>query len=280
MGLPAYPIRVQVIAHDPENDGFYAMTPSGQILPLVRRLYDHADGLRIKKPPMPVRGSWGMVMFPGGDIRNPHWMGAYHPNLVDSLPSDASDPFSDYESNFDGSYSYRHGVSGFWGQQWADNSSFVMGTSGLGVPELFRHTVTSGQARQRVKFNQSERNPSPQKPFGWAFQQSVSGEVGGLKATCDASGNFTLQAGTSGRTFTVNFNDMTIVVSTSGVTITTTGDTPITLDSKIVLVTGNVFAKGDVRAGFTTPAQVTLLGHDHSKVKSGEDQTGPPVSGT
>lgn len=276
MGLPSYPIRVQVLSHDPENDGVYCMTPSGQILPLVRRLYDHADGMRIKKPPLPVRGSWGLVQFPGGDIRNGFWMGAFHPNLVDSLPNDASDPFSDYESNFDGSWSYRHGVSGFWGQQWADNSSFSMGTSGLNLPDVHRHTVTSGQVRQRVPYPQSERNPKPQPPMGWAYAQAASGGMGGLNVVCDASGNFTVSGGTLGRTFTVLFNSMTIVVSPSGVSISASGSMPITLTAQTTVVNGDLHATGDVISGFGGSGQVNLRTHKTTLVQTGTGLSGPP----
>jgi hypothetical protein len=283
MGTPAF-IRVQVLSHDPENDGVYCMTHGAQILPLVRRTYDHADGLRIRKPPLPVRGSWGYVFFPGGDVRNPVWMGAYHPNLVDSIPNDASDPFSDYESNFDGSWSYRHGVSGFWGQQWADNSSLVMGTSGLSLPQVYRHIVTSGQQQQRVVFNQSDRNPNPQKPFGWAYGQAVSGGMGGLSVVTDASGNFTMTAGTSGRTFTVNFNNMTVVISPSGIAVTASGSLPITLTAETTVVNGDMHVTGAVIAGYGGNDQVGLQTHEHPQGNDSggntEQNTGKPIAGT
>jgi hypothetical protein len=268
MGTPAF-IRVQVLSHDPENDGVYCITHGAQILPLVRRTYDHADGLRIRKPPLPVRGSWGYVFFPGGDVRNPVWMGAYHPNLVDSIPNDASDPFSDYESNFDGSWSYRHGVSGFWGQQWADNSSFVMGTSGLSLPQVYRHIVTSGQQQQRVVFNQSDRNPNPQKPFGWAYEQAVSAAVGGFTVVCSPSGDFAVSSAVSGRSLTFTFNGTTISVDASG-------NANINLASgKLLNITQGGAAATDFLA-LVSKLVSAYNNHTHGGVTAGTDNTSTP----
>lgn len=269
MSMPSYPLRAQILAHDAENDGMWVMLPSAVIPFLVRRLYPVADGMRISKSPMPVRGSWGYVQFPGGDVRNGMWMGAYHPNLVDSLPDDASDPFSSYDSNYDGSWSYSHGVCGFSAQQWADNSSFVMGSGNLNVPTLHRHTVTSGQVRQRVPYQQSERNPKPQPPFGWSFNQSVSGQVGGLSITQTPSGSFSMASTVSGQTMAISFNGCTVTIDASG---NAHIDLP---SSKNLFITQGGGSPTDF-LGLVSKLVTAFNSHSHGGIQRGAGSTDPP----
>lgn len=238
MGLPGGLLKAQVIQHDPEKGGVYVMLSSAQIPVLARPMYPQADGIRIKKPPLPVRGSWVLVSFVNGDVRNPVIHGAYHPNLVDSLPDDSTDPFSDYESNFNGSWSYTHGLSGYSAQQFADNSSFVMGSGSLNLPTIHRHIVSSGQAQQRVEFKQSDRNPNPQPPFGIKYTQATSGQVGGLSISVDTSGNFMVSGGTQNRSGTITFNGMTFSISPSGINVSA-GANPVTVTGNTVTVSGS-----------------------------------------
>jgi hypothetical protein len=251
MALTGSLLRAQVLVHDPENDGMYVMLSSGQVLPfLVRRFYPQADGMRLKKPPLPVRGSWIAIAFMGGDIRSAYMIGAFHPNLVDSLPDLSTDPFSDYESNFNGSWSYTHGISGYHARQWADNSSFVMGSGSLNMPVVYRHIVTSGQVQQQIPYVQTDRNPNPQPPFGWNYSQATSGGSGGLSITTDPSGNFTITTTVTGKTFTVNWNSGSMTVDGSG-NPTVTGTSQIVLSAPTIILSGMVKLGGSDAA---TPA--------------------------
>lgn len=277
MPVSPYPLKAQVLSQDPENDGVYVMLQSGQVLNfLVRRMYPHADGVRIHKPPLPSRGSHIMLTFPGGDIRNPMMMGAFNPNQQDALPSAAGDPFAHYESDYSGGYYYKDGVSGNIAQQFADNSFFVMGSS-LALPTIYRHQVNSGQVQERIPFTQDFRNPTPQQPFAMGFGQATSGTMGGTSFSLDTSGNFTV-SGTTLRSFTLHFGGATINCDPSGNITFTPGA------STNAIVAGNLHVNGAIIAGFGGGDQVGLQTHTHMQgLDSGGDTEQPtdaPTAGT
>lgn len=250
MAISPYPIKAQVISQDAENDAVYVMTQSGQVLNFpVRRVYPHADGMRMSKPPLPSRGSHILLCFPGGDVRNPMMLGAFHPNQQDPLPSTVADPFSHYESDYSGGYHYMDGISGNVVRQWADNSMFVMGSS-LTPPTIFRHNVTSAQIQERIPFPQSERNPKPQQPFAVGYTQATSGTIGGLGWAIDVSGNFSLTAGTMGRTFNVTFNGTNISIDQIGNVSINAGANTAHITAATIILDGFVKLGG---AGASTP---------------------------
>lgn len=273
MPVSPYPLKAQVLSQDPENDGVYVMLGgSAQVLNfLVRRMYPHADGVRISKPPLPSRGSHVLIMFPGGDIRNPVMLGAYHPNQQDPLPSAAGDPFAHYESDYSGGYYYKDGVSGNIAQQFADNSYFVMGSS-LNLPTIYRHQVNSGQVQERIPFTQSFRNPTPQQPFALGFGQASSGQIGGTSFSLDSSGNLAV-SGTVQRSITLKFGGATIQCDASGNINLTAGA------STNVVVSGNLRVSGNIFWNTATTA-TDAAGHKHSGVTTGSGQTDIPVPGT
>lgn len=247
------------------------MLMSGQVIGYpCRRLYPYADGLRISKPPLPVRGSWVLVNFPGGDIRNGTVMGAYHPNLVDPIPNPQNaDPFSSYESHYSGHWSYMNSTSGHLAMQFADRSYLVV-SSGTALPTMYRHAVTSGQTQQRVEFTDKDRNPNPQKPFAVTWQQATSGQIGGLNVSMDASGNFTLSNAVTGKTCTVKFNGTTLTIDASG-------------NYHVDLVSGKNL---DITQGGASPTNFLTLvsklvaafnSHKHTNVMTGGDETGTPA---
>jgi hypothetical protein len=277
MPVSPYPLKAQVLSQDPENDGVYVMLQSGQVLNfLVRRTYPHSDGVRISKPPLPSRGSHILIVYPGGDIRNPMMLGAYHPNQVDPLPSAAADPFADYESDYSGGYYYKDGVSGNVVQQWADNSYFVMGSS-LSIPTIYRHQVTSAQVQERIPFTQSFRNPNPQKPFAMGFGQATSGSIGGTTFQLDASGNL-LVSGTVQRSITLKFGGATLVLDASGTITATPGA------STNFVVSGNLHVTQAIIAGFGGADQVGVQTHTHAQPVDShgdtEQETIKPTAGS
>ena len=66
----------QVTAQDPDNGALTVIFRSGQLpgLPVKYGYQGPADALRISQPPLPGRGTWGLVAFPNGDIRNGIWI--------------------------------------------------------------------------------------------------------------------------------------------------------------------------------------------------------------
>jgi hypothetical protein len=273
MAVSPYPLSAQVLTQDPENDSVYVMLRgSAQVLNFpVRRMYAHADGVRMSKPPLPSRGSHIMVVFPGGDIRNPMMLGSHIPNQQDAIPAPAGDPFSDYHSDFSGGYYHKDGVSGNIAQQFADNSYFVMGSS-LNLPTIYRHQVNSGQVQERIPFTQAFRNPNPQQPFAMGYGQATSGSVGGTTFSLDTSGNLTV-SGTTQRSITLSFGGATVQCDSAGnINLTAGASTNVIINGNL-RVTGNIFWN-------TSGTATDAIGHKHSSVTTGSSQTGAPVPGT
>ncbi len=77
-------------------------------------------------------------------------------------------------------------------------------------------------------------------------------------------------------TFTVKFNEMTIVISTSGISISASGSLPIALTAQTTLVKGNLHSTGAVIAGFGSDNQVNLQSHLTTGVQTGTSDSGPP----
>ena len=227
MSLPPWPLRAMVLSHDPENDGIVVMLASGQMPAFtVRRLYfGAADSHRIDKPPLPGRGTWGLVVFPSGDIRNATWLGAYQPEQIDAIPNSQADPFSIYQSHFSGHWSYTDGLSGYVSQQWADGSYFVA-SSGDTLQTVFRHIVDPQQNRQQVPFTFSDRNPNPQPTFAFTFAQSGTHFSVALNASGSLLFNF---AHGQSVTFAQSGSNSTITMDGSG-NITIKGMNTVTIE--------------------------------------------------
>jgi hypothetical protein len=271
--LSPYPQQAQVISQDPQNDAVYVQLQSGQVLNFpVRRMYSHADGLRMSKGPLPSRGSHIFITFPGGDIRNPMMLGAFHPNQNDPIPNGPNDPFSTYESHFNGSWSHMEGLSGFVTHQFSDNSSFVIGSGNLAVPTIMRHLVNSGQVQERIPFPQNERNPSPQPPFGMKYTQATSGASGGTNMTIDVSGNMVV-SGTTLRTMTIHFGGSTVFLNADGTVNITPGN------SQNVVINGNLLVSQEIvwKTGTSATSAST---HVHGGITTGGSNTQQPVPGS
>lgn len=253
--LPPWPMKAMVVDHDPENDAMMVMVSSGQMPTfVVKRLYHGAaDSHRFNKTPLPARGTWGLIVAPGGDPRNVIWLGAFHPNLADSIPNTQADPFSDYQAYFSGHWSYIDGLSGYVSNQFADGSYFVA-SSGTSLQGVFRHIVDDQQNRKQIAYSFDERNPNPQPTFSYTFMQSGTGFSHALNSSgslavlipngqsttftqsgtnttwqIDASGNILFNAGPSFKISDNNGNS--IVSSESGIVITDNNGNSITMNS-------------------------------------------------
>jgi hypothetical protein len=188
-GIPLLTIG-QVYAHAPDNGGVRViLRSSGQDPGYVIRMgyTGPADTLRIRQRPLPTRGSWGLIAFPYGDIRNGVWICTILPSLADALTSTASgasalDPFIDYESHYSGFWKMLDGL-GQLAMEFPDGSSFVLG-SGSTLPTTYRHTVTSGNAREKIPFVSADRVPNPPPPFVLNLAMKS-----GATIAVDASGN-------------------------------------------------------------------------------------------
>lgn len=189
---------------------------------------------------MPQIGTWGVVMFPYGDIRNGIWMGSYYPSQVDALTTTQAsgfaptDPFIDYAAYFSGHWHLLDGL-GNQATQWADGS-YLTAAAASGLPTIYRHTVVANK-QQNIPYARSTRIPNPPSGFVFDFEHIsgtrvgvtasgstyASGAVGasglytygGTKATIDASGNTTV-SGAAGASLTFNFGAATITIASGG----------------------------------------------------------------
>lgn len=275
LGMPLIS-KAQVFAHDPNGQALYVMLTSSIQVP-IKIQYGHAgpaDALRISQKPMPGIGTWGVVSFPAGDIRNGIWIRSYYPSQIDAIhttggnATDPTDPFIDYDAHFSGHWRLLDGY-GNLAEQWPDGSYFVLG-SGNALPTTYRHIVSSGQQQLGVPFTFAQRVPNPPAPLQWLYQQATSGAVGGTSFGLDRSGNVTVSGGPIA-TLTVKFGGATLTINASGqaeldlpgtetLNITQGGGSPtdfLALVSKLV---------------------TAFNSHVHTGVQSGGSNTGTPSS--
>ena len=238
--------QARVTAHNPPFGLQVVFKSTGQMLSFpVTMLRDYADGVRVRQKPLPQIGTWGVVIFPYGDLRNGIWLGAYYPSLVDALTTTqasgqaATDPFIDYEASFSGDWWVLDGL-GNYAKQWADSSWFVA-ASGDTLPTLYRHTVDSGNQQQTIPYPYSDRVKTPPasgQPFIFKWKHAS-----GTSIAVDVSGNVTLD-----------------LSSTAKLNITQDGGSPtdfLTLVSKLVSVFNN---------------------HTHKNVQGGSGNSGTPTT--
>lgn len=216
-----------------DQDSVLVMFPnSGQIVGYPVKILHHgpADMFRVKQAPLPMRGTWGLVAFPDGDIRNGIWLGAYYPSKQNAVTSPPNDPTVEYDAHYSGDWRYLDGT-GAAARQWADGSYFVAGNAGV-LPTIYRQLVNTAQQVVRTVFSQSTRVPSPPAAFPFKFVHAS-----GTSISVDVSGNAHIDLA-AGKTLQ----------------ITQGGGSPtdfLTLVSKLVTAFNN-HVHGDPQGGNTT----------------------------
>lgn len=270
-------VMARVTAHNPPWGLQVAFKSTGQgpTVP-VTVLHDQADALRVRQRPLPVPGSWGLVAFPYGDVRNGVWLGAVYPSLIDALTTtDASgaaangtDPYIDYMSHFSGYWFMRDGM-GNAAEQYPDGS-YMLAASGTTLPTVYRHIVEDNKQKQ-VALAQSDRIPSPPNPFNYLFHHQTGTEV-----SVDVSGNVVVSGSSvSGATLTLLFGGTSLSIDASGqvtlalpgsemFNITQDGGSPsdaLLLVSKFITAF-NAHTHPDPQGGTTSPPSTPLAPSD------------------
>lgn len=262
--LPPWPLVGQVLSQDPEHDSITVIIQSGgqyATAPIRILYHGHADAMRLNKKPLPGKGTWGLVVFPNGDIRNGSWLGGYHSTLMDAIPADASDPFMSYDAHYSGDW-HLLDQYGNRAQQFADGSTLTINASGAALPTVYRHTVDENQQQQRVIYPFKDRVPNPPPPFATSYGQAVSGSLGGATVTIDASGNTSFTCATTGHTFTITYNSATIQVSGNGnISITDANNNSIAMNTNGIQITdkyGNKISMQNNGININTISQIGL----------------------
>lgn len=239
-----FPIQIcRVTSQVPEQGGLIVQLRSGQQPGLpVKVLYQGpADALRLYQRPLPPPGTWGLVIFANGDIRNGIWIGSYYTSLQDAITASAANPTSaniDYEAHW----------SGFWrlvddqGQEavsWPDGSFMTVAASGVAppLPTMYRHIVDDQNAQQRIPYPTSDRIASVPSPFWFHYRHASGTDIsiapigdteitgapgafltasfGGTMVSIDGFGNVQF-TGAAGASISALFGETTVKLDSSG----------------------------------------------------------------
>ena len=251
--LPPWPISAVVYTQDPDNYGLNVMLTGffggqGPVLPVRVLTQGQRDPLRSKRPALPLPGTHGLVVFPRGDNRSGHWIGATDPALIDSSHMAPGLGNVEYEAFYDGGW-YWHGADGTRAVVCPDGSTLLWGAGSM--PNPTRHTLDGGGARTRTPFTAGQRVAAAPGPFPFAYQRPD-----GSSATLDASGNWTVTAA----------GGATMLLSSGGAIMLTAAQ------GQPVIVPGNLAVSGEVWRGYGTADQVSVGQHRHG--------TGTAAAGT
>lgn len=251
-----------VVSQDPDH---YAVNVTiqgifgGQMPTLPVKVLTHGprDGVRGIFPALPTVGTWGLVLFPRGDIRNGHWAGATDPNLIDASTHAPGLGGTEYSAHFGGGWSWL-GMDGTRAEVFPDGTSLLLGSA---MPTPTRHTLTDKQARVRTPFTAGQRVSVVPGAF-----EAVLTHPTGAGAQLNASGTwaFTAAAGesvilqvTGGATATLNPDGSVRISAASGksVTVESLGGASVVIDGAGSIVASAVGGHTvTVTAGGTTQA--------------------------
>ncbi len=261
--------HAQVISQVPDQNALYVALRDGQMLaaPVQILLPGPADALRIKQPPMPSRGTIGVVLFLNNDIRNGVWLGSLPGGIYDALSSPADSPFLDYESHWSGFWRSLD-ASGNTTTTWPDGSQAIVGSAF--APTKHIQDASTGQ-RVSVARTASDY-PAPPAPLPMAINHKS-----GSKVTISSAGAVEVSA-VAGQTITLTSNSATIQIDSSGNVLLTSPATIKATAPTIQLGNG-----GTLQALLTEAALVWMEGHVHSDPQGGTTgvpTTSPPASGS
>lgn len=227
--------KAQVVAQA-APDGVYVMLPSGQIpgYPVKVGFQGPADAMRVKKTALPTPGTWGIVLFPAGDVRNGVWMTSYYAQKVTAFDS-TTDPHQEYDSHYSGYYRSLD-QNGNENIVFPDGTAIVVSSTGA-VASTQRQTVTPEQAQESVPFTADQRVPNPPSPFYLAIRH-----ISGTSIVISPSGAITI-IGVEDIDMTAS-GDVNITAQNATITATTA-----TVDSPNTTCTGNLIVDGNLTVG-------------------------------
>lgn len=253
--------------------GMGAAIPS---IPVAVAIPGYCDGVRGRRPPLPVIGTHGRVSFTRGDIRNGRWEGAHPPALIDSASHTAATPHLDHTAHYDGGFSWR-GQDGTAAEVYADGSYLLIGAA---LPQPTRHTLAADQSRQTVPFGPGQRNPSSPKPMQMQLRHAT-----GAVVTISAAGAVSMSPA-AGQPFTITANGGSITIDANGkVAIVDAGGAAIDMaNNSTVAVTGNAAVSQNITAtqdisdqngthGTVGALRADYNAHAHGNVQNGGGTT-------
>ena len=200
--------KAQVVSQSPPNK-VMVLYPSGQMpgIPVTVVSDGPADALRVKQHALPTPGTWGVVAFPAGDIRNGVWLGSLYAQNVQAY-TNTTDPHFEYDSHYSGYYKWLD-QTGNQNIYYPDGTAIVVGTATTADP-TFRQVVNPDQSSSSVEFTSSQRVPSPPSPFNTTINHAT-----GAKAQITSTGAVNVEAA-NGQTITLSVNGASIQIDASG----------------------------------------------------------------
>ncbi len=231
------------------------MLTSGQIInhPVRVLRQGPADGLRGEQKSLPTRGTWGIVAFIYGDVRNGIWLGSYDAVLIDSITTSDGEPFTEYSSHWSGAYEILTD-NGEWCKSFPDGT-YVLCTADNAKPATYRHIVNPDQTVSQISVSDAARTPNPPASRYYTIHTASGTEI-----SVDPSGNL---SGTVAGNLTVNVSGTTTVVSSGAASVTAPSVEVISSTGSAASIT--LGGSGQTLQELVTATFVSLFnGHNHT----------------
>jgi len=252
-----------VLSQVPDQQALYVMQRNGEALayPVQVLFPGPCDGLRIKQPALPGRGTLGVIAFLNCDTRSGIWLGAIAPSLTDAISSPADSPFLDYESHWSG-YWRALDETGSTTTTWPDGTQAIVG-SGFSPT---KHVQDASGKRVSVPRTAADY-PTPPSPLAMTINHKSGASV---EITAAGAVNLTTAAGQAA---TITANSGIVQIDSSGnVSITSPG----TIHAKAPAI--SLDDGGTTQAVLLAAFQTWVQGHVHGGVTSGGANTGTPTT--
>lgn len=235
-----------VTGYDPVNHGVFVSLPSLQQIGVPAKVLINGpcDSSRVEQNPLPIMGTWGLVMVLGGDTKSAVWLGAFANNSINaftySKPPTNEDGQTKYMSHASGAFSILD-YFGNWYYGSPDGTSISMNVSGI-APTIYRNSVDESGNQVAIKVPNTMRdyrNPNPPSPFYLEVNHPS-----GSSMTITPSGIVTIVAG--------NPAQASITMTPSGLITIQTGSTQANGAGPIIILdptTQNLYIKGQKDLG-------------------------------
>lgn len=235
-----------VTGYDTVNHGVYVSLPSSQQIGVPAKILINGpcDASRVEQNPLPIMGTWGLVVVLGGDTKSAVWLGSFAQSAVNaftySKPPTDEDGQTKYMSHASGAFS----VLDYFGNYYygsPDGSSLAFNVSGT-PPTIYRNSVDESGNQVAIKVPNTipdYRNPNPPGPFWLNFTHPS-----GASLSYSPSGLVTIEAGKPAQA--------SITMTPSGLITIQTGSTQAGGAGPVIILdptTKNVYIKGQKDLG-------------------------------
>lgn len=160
----------RVVGYDWNNHGVYVDLPSQQQVSTLAKVLmtGTGDASRIDQLPLPVIGSWGLVVGAFGDTTSLIWLGCFYMSAVNAVNNSSPPVLEDSEMKYMSHASGTYSLLDYYGNYFwrsPDGTMFLLNPTNQ-QPTTYRHIVDSETGtQQQIVFADTDRNPNPPEPF-------------------------------------------------------------------------------------------------------------------